>query len=75
MFALYDERDASTPLWSEVHSITFEDGFFSVRLGSIVPFGRARWGRSGQTPRLPGAPPALGLSGRPSVVRTRRHGP
>ncbi|WP_437746011.1 collagen-like protein [Sorangium sp. So ce1504] len=41
VFALYDERDASTPLWSEVHSITFEDGFFSVRLGSIVPFEQA----------------------------------
>ncbi|WP_437977854.1 hypothetical protein WMF11_14300 [Sorangium sp. So ce295] len=41
VFALYDERDASTPLWSEVHSITFEDGFFSVRLGAIVPFEQA----------------------------------
>ncbi|WP_437784222.1 collagen-like protein [Sorangium sp. So ce1097] len=38
VFALYDDREASTPLWSEVHAITFEDGFFSVRLGSIVPF-------------------------------------
>ncbi|WP_438028887.1 collagen-like protein [Sorangium sp. So ce233] len=38
VFALYDARDASTPLWSEAHAITFEDGFFSVRLGSIVPF-------------------------------------
>ncbi|WP_437579881.1 collagen-like protein [Sorangium sp. So ce887] len=38
VFALYDERGASTPIWSEVHSITFDDGFFSVRLGSITPF-------------------------------------
>ncbi|KYG05628.1 hypothetical protein BE21_39530 [Sorangium cellulosum] len=38
VFALYDARDASIPIWSEVHAITFEDGFFSVRLGSITPF-------------------------------------
>ncbi|AUX41501.1 uncharacterized protein SOCE26_029150 [Sorangium cellulosum] len=38
VFALYDDLDASTPIWSEVHAITFEDGFFSVRLGSIIPF-------------------------------------
>ncbi|WP_437680634.1 collagen-like protein [Sorangium sp. So ce131] len=38
VFALYDDLEASTPIWSEVHAITFEDGFFSVRLGSIIPF-------------------------------------
>lgn len=38
-FAIYDADDAMIPIWSEVHSITFEEGYFSVDLGEQVPFG------------------------------------
>ena len=31
--------DAKAPLWSEVHSIELDRGYFSVRLGDLVPFG------------------------------------
>jgi len=40
-FALYDAVDAAVPVWSEVHSITFEDGYFSLDLGGQVPFTEA----------------------------------
>jgi len=38
VFAIYDSPGAAVPLWSEVHSVTFEEGSYSVSLGSIVPF-------------------------------------
>ena len=37
-FAIYDAEGADTPIWSELHTITFEDGYFSTELGSLVPF-------------------------------------
>src|SRR5512139_3794315 len=37
-FAIYDAPDAQTPLWSEEHKVDFDEGFYSVSLGSIVPF-------------------------------------
>src|SRR5262249_46378687 len=40
-FALYDAEDAAAPLWTEIHSITFDDGYFSVSLGEVTPFGNA----------------------------------
>lgn len=40
-FALYDLAAAATPLWSESHAITFDDGYFSVALGETTPFGAA----------------------------------
>jgi hypothetical protein len=39
--ALYDAKDGTTPIWSEDHSVTFEDGYFSVQLGSLTPFSEA----------------------------------
>lgn len=39
--ALYDKEDAATPIWSEVHQVTFESGYFSIQLGSIAPFSQA----------------------------------
>lgn len=41
VFALYDAADAAVPVWSEVHSITFEEGYFSIDLGGQVPFTEA----------------------------------
>lgn len=38
-FAIYDAADATVPIWSEVHSVTFEEGYFSIDLGGQVPFG------------------------------------
>jgi hypothetical protein len=38
-FSLYDSSSATTPIWTEVHEVAFEDGYFSVRLGETVPFG------------------------------------
>ena len=40
-FAIYDDAASPTPIWSEVHSVTFEDGYFSVALGALVPFDAA----------------------------------
>jgi hypothetical protein len=39
LFAIYDSADAKDPIWSEEHEVTFEEGYYSVSLGSIVPFG------------------------------------
>lgn len=36
-FAIYDAADALAPVWSEVHSVTFEDGYYSVTLGNDEP--------------------------------------
>ncbi len=37
-FAIYDAVDAAIPIWSEDHSVTFDNGYFSISLGEIVPF-------------------------------------
>ncbi len=48
-FAVYANEGDAVPIWSEVHSITFDDGFFSVSLGSVTPLendtfdGSVRW--------------------------------
>jgi hypothetical protein len=40
VFALYEsEATAATPLWTETHSVAFDDGYFSVDLGELVPIG------------------------------------
>lgn len=36
-FAIYDAPDALAPVWSEIHTITFEDGYYSVTLGNDDP--------------------------------------
>src|SRR5262245_13751837 len=38
VFNIYDSEDAETSIWSEAHTIAFEDGYFSVLLGDNVPF-------------------------------------
>jgi hypothetical protein len=39
VFTIYEsEASDAKVLWTETHSITFEDGYFSVALGSIKPF-------------------------------------
>lgn len=40
-FALYDLPAANTPIWVETHSVTFEDGYFSVILGDTKPIDSA----------------------------------
>lgn len=35
-FALYDDPQATFPIWSETHSVTFDNGYFAVSLGSTV---------------------------------------
>jgi len=37
-FAIYSGPATGAPLWSETHSITFDEGYFSVALGSLTPF-------------------------------------
>jgi hypothetical protein len=40
VFTIYDGEDANAAvLWTETHSVTFENGFFSVALGEQSPFG------------------------------------
>ncbi|MBI4701566.1 MAG: collagen-like protein [Deltaproteobacteria bacterium] len=36
--ALYENKVTPQPVWVEIQSVTFEQGYFSVRLGSVVPF-------------------------------------
>jgi len=36
-FAIYAEPTGGTPIWNEAHTISFEDGYFSVRLGDGTP--------------------------------------
>ena len=63
-FAVYDTANASVALWTEVHSIDFEDGYFAVRLGEAAPFDSAVFDGSvrylgitvGSDPRCPRAP-------------------
>ena len=38
-FALYATEAAATPVWTETHNVTFEDGYYSVTLGASTPFG------------------------------------
>src|SRR5262245_53788352 len=38
-FAIYDAVDSTSALWIETHSVTFEEGYYSVSLGSKKPFG------------------------------------
>src|SRR4051794_11994885 len=37
VFAIYDKADATTPIWSEHQSVTFDQGFYSASLGAVVP--------------------------------------
>jgi hypothetical protein len=37
VFAIYDASDATTPIWTETHALTFEQGYFSVELGLVEP--------------------------------------
>src|SRR5262245_17249536 len=39
VFAIYDAPDATVPIWSEQHTVDFDNGSYSVSLGSVVPFG------------------------------------
>lgn len=39
VFAIYDSPSATVPLWSEQHTLTFDEGYYAAALGSIVPFG------------------------------------
>ncbi|MBI4957494.1 MAG: collagen-like protein [Myxococcales bacterium] len=36
VFAIYDSAGAATSIWSETHTITFDDGYFSVTLGTTT---------------------------------------
>src|SRR5262245_29638208 len=39
VFTIYDAEGAGAKsLWTETHSVTFEDGYFSVNLGETNPF-------------------------------------
>src|SRR5262249_8101214 len=37
-FAVYASPTAAMPLWSEVHTVSFDEGYFSVQLGDATPF-------------------------------------
>src|SRR5687768_2021035 len=40
VFTIYESDDPSAAaLWTETHPVTFDNGYFSVALGSITPFG------------------------------------
>jgi hypothetical protein len=37
-FALYADASATTAIWTETDSVTFDDGYFSVSIGETTPF-------------------------------------
>lgn len=41
VFSLHDSAVGGALLWSETHTITFDDGYFSVALGEMTPLGNA----------------------------------
>src|SRR5262249_14731985 len=51
-FTLYDAPSGGTVLWSEVQSVTFDDGYFSVQLGTVTPLPATVF--NGATPRYLG---------------------
>jgi hypothetical protein len=38
-FSLYDSSTATTAIWTETQSVTLDDGYFSVQLGSMTSLG------------------------------------
>src|SRR6185436_5528001 len=42
-FAIYDSPSGGQPLWSEVHAITLDEGYFSAQLGETTPFPPSLW--------------------------------
>ena len=42
-FAIYDA--GGTELWTETHTVLFDDGYYSVELGSQQPFSSDLWGK------------------------------
>ncbi len=38
LFAIYDSPQAPTPLWSELHTLTFDEGYYSAALGTVTAF-------------------------------------
>ena len=38
LFAIYDSPSATVPLWSELQTLAFDEGYYSTALGSVVPF-------------------------------------
>src|SRR5438874_1446417 len=39
VFSLYDSSTATTAIWTETQSVTLDEGYFSVQLGSMTSFG------------------------------------
>ena len=39
VFAIYDAPDATTPIWVEKDTVLFDQGYYSVSLGAVTPFG------------------------------------
>jgi hypothetical protein len=37
VFSIYDTANGATPVWTETHNITFDDGYYSVTLGTTTP--------------------------------------
>lgn len=38
LFAVYDSPAATVPLWSELQTVTFDEGYYSAQLGTVVAF-------------------------------------
>ena len=39
VFSIYDAPDATVPIWTEKDTVLFEQGYYSVSLGKVTPFG------------------------------------
>src|SRR5262245_61175178 len=42
-FAIYDAASGGSALWTEMHSLQLQDGYFSVQLGSKAAFPPGLW--------------------------------
>jgi hypothetical protein len=43
VFSVYAAATGGTALWTESYTVTLDDGYYSVQLGSKTPFGPAVW--------------------------------
>src|SRR5438128_11774844 len=43
VFTLYADATTTTALWTETQSVTLDDGYFSVQLGSMTSFTSSVW--------------------------------
>jgi hypothetical protein len=62
VFTIYDAATAGTALWTETYSVTLDEGYFSVQLGSTVPFPATLWNGAIRYTAAKIAPGSIGIT-------------